>query len=152
MIKSMISKVFTTVNVYEMFNKPGKVYRITARGIFSSDSTNSGAGRMRIKMGNTTLASSPNVALTTGITNNPWEVSADVICFSEGVLGTVEAQGEYRRNTGAIGSNIGGMENTSSITVDTTTSQTLQLSLEMNVANTNNTFTMRQFIVEAVGP
>lgn len=127
---------------------PGKVYRITARGVYSTNLTG-GNTTISVAAGSTTLLSS-TVALGGSANNRQWVLSADVICQTTGATGTVEAAGTFMRFTGAAASASTEMVNTAAVTLDTTAAQTLKVSSQANQAATS--ITVRQVIIESLGP
>ncbi|HEX8389970.1 MAG TPA: hypothetical protein VF597_00950 [Candidatus Saccharimonadales bacterium] len=133
--------------------QPGRTYRITARGVYTLTTAGSYNATMKIKWGTTTVLSSAGVQLTGAQTNRQWQVIADIICQTSGTTGTIEGQGGFRRNassTAAVGETE--MVSTAAVTINTTTSQSLQLTTQFATANSGDTMTLRQFIVEAIGP
>jgi parallel beta-helix repeat protein len=127
---------------------PGRVYRITARGVYTTGLT---AGTITISViaGSTTLLSS-SVAPGGSATNRQWVLNADVICQTAGATGTVEAAGTFMRFTGAAASTNTEMLNTAPITLDTTAAQILKVRSQATQAATS--LTVRQVIFEALGP
>lgn len=129
---------------------PGRVYRVTARGVFSTAAT-APTVVMRVKVGFTAIISSPAQAMGASMVNRQWELTADVICQTAGTSGTIEAAGTFRRHTGASASVNAEMSNTAPVTIDTTITQAIRISAQWSVADPANTITMRQFIVEPLG-
>lgn len=128
---------------------PGRVYKVTARGVYSQTAAAVNM-TIRIKFGTTVLATTGAQAMgAVAMTNRQWELTADVICQTTGVTGTVEAAGTWKKHTSAILNSFWEMPNTAAITVNTTTTQTLQISAQWSTALAGNTITMRQFNVQA---
>lgn len=127
---------------------PGRVYRITARGVYSTNLTG-GNTTISVIAGSTTLLSS-TVTLGGSANNRQWILSADVICQTTGATGTVEAAGTFMRFTGAASSASTEMVNTAAVTLDTTAAQTLKVNSQANQAATS--ITVRQVIIESLGP
>lgn len=94
------------------------------------------------------------VVLDTGIvtsgnsTNAIWEARGFVTVRSIGVSGTVAAQGFYMEGQG--GPNLFGMVNTSTVTIDTTASQTINMTVQWGTASASNTITCTNHIIEGV--
>jgi hypothetical protein len=130
---------------------PGRVYRIFASGVYSTTSTPSLDFRM--KVGTTVLgATTQSLATQTGASNQQWYLEFRFICITAGASGTVEPMGRaviWTTNTSSTATHMGG---TATVTIDTTAAQTLQLSADWSVGSTSNTVTMRQFLVESLGP
>ena len=127
--------------------QPGRVYKVTAYGT----QTNGGSdnGRIRLKLGSTTLAQTVDGATTA--TDGQWSVEAVITCITAGASGSVEAQGRYIAwDSGAADSSVIGMSNTSTTTINTTSSQVLQLSLDYVTSSASVNYTLRQIIVEAL--
>ena len=133
---------------------PGRIYRVTARGVYGTTTT-APTLLIKLKTGSTLLAQTgAGTALTTtaNMTNMQWQLRADVVCSTAGAAGTVEAQGLFERATSTTANAPWSMVNTAAITYNTTTAQTLQISAKWNTAKAANTITLRQLIVEAVSP
>lgn len=130
---------------------PGRVYRITARGVYSTQGVTAPGLTLRVKAGTTTLTTSA-VAPTAGMANRQWTLNADVICQTIGVSGTVEAAGTFTRATGAAAAAVIEMSNTAPTTLNTTVAQTLQVSMQWGTAAAANTITLRQMTIESLGP
>jgi hypothetical protein len=129
--------------------QPGRVIKITAQGIYSS--TGSPQLNIRVKLGSTVLATSQNMN-PGAVSSHSWITYFQIICDTTGVSGTVEGQGVTTIFTGGASDSDNEMQNTGTITVDTTTAQTVQMSSQWTVANAGNTITLRQLIIEGLGP
>ncbi len=133
--------------------QPGRVYRITAHGVWGT-----GAAvptlNMRVKLGNTVIGTTGAVSLTNmAQTDRTWRIDYSLVCQTAGVSGTAEGQGIFTRfYTNEQTSQLWGMTTTAPTTIDTTTSQTLQISAQFNQNAPGHTITARQIIVEASGP
>jgi hypothetical protein len=129
--------------------QPGRVYRVTANGVYS---TPAGAGTMdiRLKFG-TTVLTAHEADPSSNSTTNFWNATFDVICITAGGSGTVEASGytQLHDSNTNIASFVGS-DNTTTITTDTTTGQTLQISAQWGTASASRTITLRQLIIEAL--
>ncbi|MEK7600331.1 MAG: carbohydrate binding domain-containing protein [Patescibacteria group bacterium] len=133
--------------------QPGRVYKVTARGVWGQ---NADANvQIRVKMGTTVVGSTLNNNTAAGgtETNRLWTTDFNIICQTTGGSGTVEGQGIFGAffDSDRVSAHWE-MKNTGAVTIDTTTSQTLQMSIQWGTSHANNTFTLRQFIVEASGP
>jgi hypothetical protein len=129
--------------------QPGRVYRVTARGVYGTTAA-PGTFTIRMKLGATVVATTGANTPTASLTNRGWETTFDITCITAGGSGTVEGQGVTRLSTTAIAANIIDMENTATVTVNTTAAQTLQMSAQWATANAANTITLRQIVVEAL--
>ena len=134
--------------------QPGKVYRITARGIFNSwNNLAPGNITLRVKLGSTVLAASPAQALGQNRVNRLWTVNFDVTCVTYGASGSLEGQGFAQIFTAANANTPLELANTAVVSgVDLTASQQLKLSAQFTVANLANNITLRQLTVEELGP
>jgi hypothetical protein len=131
--------------------KVGKVYRVTAQGVYN---TSSGVNNLSIKLkfGNKILSSTPVADAGGGRNNQTWRVDAQITCNSVGTSGSVEAQGVASMFTSGTTSNQWSMANTNSVSgINTTVAQELQLSAEWGNADTANSITLRQLVVEDLG-
>lgn len=131
----------------------GTVVRIRALGVFGTDSV-APTIRLRVMLDSTVVLDSGAVTLVGSLTNQGWLLSGNLVCFTNGASGTVDAQGiaEFATATGAQFINL---ENSATATVDTTTAQTLSVSVEWGTADADNTITLRELqvdMLEAVTP
>lgn len=141
---------------------PGRMYRVRANGV-SSVTTTAIDGQpkldLNIKLGGTLISSSPSVNMGSSNAathdNRPWRVELYLVCFTTGVSGTIDVWGIFNRNTGNTSSNDIDLQFTSyPLTVDTTTSQTIAINADWVTAGltSNYSITLRQLVVEAIGP
>jgi hypothetical protein len=148
----------------------GRVYKITASGIFTTPNTTVTL-IMRLNFGGNTLAAKNNqnptiqgtsAGTATAVTNVPWTLNAQVICDSTTTMdalgwinftaatappalsGTFLGTITSLSNPPAINNDVG------PVTVTTTSTQTLGLTAKWSA--TSCSITLRQFIVEASGP
>lgn len=128
----------------------GKTVRLTARGVYSTN-TSAQTFTLNAKLGSTLIASTGANNLSASMSNRGWAVILDITCLSTGVSGTIEAQGQMYTSSSAIGTQLADMENTAPITIDTTSSQVLQLFVVWNAASAANTITCRQHIGQIIG-
>jgi hypothetical protein len=129
----------------------GRTYQVVVRGVYGSAAT-APSLRLRLKAGTTSLASTSLVATNASLTDRQWTMTADFICISTGVSGTVEAQGNVTLATTANAATVREMVNTATVTLDTTTAQTIQISAQFGTADPLNTITMRQLIIRPLDP
>jgi hypothetical protein len=130
--------------------QPGRVIRVMAHGSYKSTGANSLT--MRAKFGSTTIGTSSGNP-GTAAADREWKMTYLITCTATGVSGTVEGQGSFTafNNSSGAASEFE-MFNTATVTVNTTTTQVLQLSAEWSVANASNTTTLRQLVIEGIGP
>jgi hypothetical protein len=131
--------------------QPGRVIRVIAQGVFSTASGNPQI-TLKLKFGSTVIGASPTGALVGSLSNREWRMEYQITCDTTGASGTVEGQGIVFFFTAAAASNDEEMLNTGTVTVDTTSAQTLQLSWTWSTANVASTSTLRQLVVEGLGP
>lgn len=123
---------------------------IRAWGVYSTTGTPDLTFDLRA--GTTTLCTTSNQACPNNVTNQGWNLDATVACITTGVTGTVEAQGLSSVSTSpAAADHHWDMENTATVTLDTTAAQTLQIRVTWGTASASNTITMRTFTVQFVG-
>jgi hypothetical protein len=128
---------------------PGRVIRVIGQGIFSS--TGSPTLTFKIKFGTTAIGTSPATSATSS-GSTAFRVEFQIICDTTGASGTVEGQGIVFVFNNASSSTDSQIATAGTTTVDTTASQTAQMSVTWSAANAANTITLRQFIVEGLGP
>ncbi|MEK7594896.1 MAG: carbohydrate binding domain-containing protein, partial [Patescibacteria group bacterium] len=132
--------------------QPGRVYKITAQGVFSTHTSGGQSLRFKVKLGTTALGDTGANGVVNSVSSQAWRIEYAFICQTAGGSGTVEGQGILSGFDSPASGVIWSLASTSSTTIDTTTSQTLQISGQFNNAETLNSVTLRQFIVEASGP
>ena len=91
--------------------------------------------------------------MTNGQANRQWTVDFNITCINTGA-GTVEGQGMSHLFIGnATSPTLGEMTNTVTITgLSLGSAQTLSLSAQFSLANAANSITLRQMVVEELGP
>lgn len=129
----------------------GRVIRVTARGIYSTLGTSPGNLTVRVKLGSTVICSNGGPGATAAMTNKGWQIQCDIIVATTGVSGTVEGQGYNLLNTSSSTAQVLDLENTTTVPIDITQSQTVQISAQWSVASASNAISIRQFIVEVRG-
>lgn len=123
----------------------GQVIRFTASGTYGTALLVAPTITLSVKFGSTVVASGSQT-LILNLANKGWSLDAQFIVFATGSSGTIEGQGDFSFDT-AVTKTV----NTSSITVNTTVSNDLQISANWSAANSNNTITLRQLIIEFLG-
>lgn len=123
----------------------GKTVKITVAGVHSA--TANPNITINIKLGSTTV-------MTTGIvtsgnsTNAFFEIHGFITCYTTGATGTVWAEGYYVETGGGTGRF--SMGNSAATTIDTTASQTINVTATWGTASTSNTITASVAMVEFV--
>ena len=127
----------------------GRAVQIVARGVYSTAGVAPGNLTFDVLGGTYVLCTTGAQALTLGLGNNGWELTADVICGTTGVGGAVEAQGFVLMQIGALTVNDIFMVNTAGVSFDTTLAK--NIGLQTTFSATGNTITQRQLFVEIGG-
>lgn len=146
-----ISNTTTETNFSTNFAIPantltvGTVIRLVAHGKYSTDAVTAGNVTVRVKLGSTTLNTMPATTLSAGTAEDGWKVETYFTVRTIGATGTVISNTEFTlEGKTALAYDDA---NTGTITIDTTASQTLQISVQMSVADVDNKFTCQQFYV-----
>src|SRR6185369_10645296 len=108
---------------------------------------------LKIKFGNIVIGTTGLRTLLNGLSNRGWQISNDFVVFSTGVTGAVDSQGLVLLPLSGL--TIGDVamvkiSNPSTISVNTTIANALQLSATWSSANANNTITLRSFNIETM--
>ena len=122
---------------------------MTARGVYSTAAT-APTLNVRLKWGATVLDTTGAATTSASIVNRQWTLTADIICTS--TAGNVEVAGTVTRSTSATAAVIWELANTVPIAVTVDSVQSIQVSVQFGTANASNTITLRQLVVEAIGP
>jgi len=129
----------------------GRTIRWTAQGTYSTTGTPTLI--FKLKAGSTALATSPTFTTGSGASNREWRIEGQTICnAAPAASAATESQGLAEIFTAATTSTPGEMVNTATTNVATNGALTMQISAQWGAADPANTITMRQFIVEAIGP
>lgn len=110
------------------FFKAGKVLKFRLCGRYTTDAA-AGNATIQIKLGTTVFRTSGSFALDNSVTNLPWELEGEIICLTTGASGTVEGISLWKHMiTGATGNyDAEALAGTTSVTLDTTASQTFDV-------------------------
>ena len=122
------------------------VYRVTAHGVVSASSAGSPTLTLRMRINGTLIFSSPAMQFTADKTNSPWKAETLIIVRSVGASGLIESQGDLN----VAGLFLSPAANLAEISINTTTTQTFQLSAQWNLADPANSVTLRSFVIEKV--
>lgn len=129
----------------------GRVIRWTAQGVYST--TGAPTLILRLKAGSTTLATSPTFTAGTGVSDQTWRIEGQTICnAAPGASVATETQGVVDLFTSATAMTPGELKNTSTTNLATNSALSLQISAEWGTASASNTITLRQFLIEGLGP
>jgi hypothetical protein len=135
---------------------PGRSYRITAGGLFT---TNGGSQpfNLTIMWGSTTIANTEAGNATTpgsgALTNENWHMEAIVTCYTN-FSGTMSAEARgimmLTQSSASMPDSAVIRNNTTGQTITTNSAQ--NLGLRMTWGGTGDSITLRTFVVEAIGP
>ena len=133
-----------TLTLPANFFVSGKTIRIKASGVVSD--TGTPTNTVNIKLGGTTVATTGAVAFSGALSNNAWFIEAEITCRTTGVGGTVFVQGRFDVEPG----NFEGMPNTTTDTVNTTTTLLIDVTFTWGTASASNTITCTNLTVEVL--
>lgn len=142
--QSLFSGGSGTLTLPANFFVTGRTVTVTVKGFISRTSGNI---TFRAKLGSTTLATSPT-ASPGGVSSDGFDAAFDITCRSVGTGGTVSVQGRVLILSGA--NNFFELATSATSTIDTTISQTLDLTAQWSVANAGNTLTSTNATVLSV--
>jgi hypothetical protein len=134
-----------TLTLPANFFVAGKTLNFNMMGFHSS--TANPNINIRVKLGSTTVLTTGAVTSGNG-SSNGFEAYGEITCRTTGSSGTVIGQGVYNEmhSSGARED----MVNTTTTTINTTTSQTLSITVEWGTASASNTITSTNFSVEVL--
>lgn len=121
----------------------GRVLRVTASGKYSD--TGTPTLQLKLKAGSVTLLDLGAITLGSGVSNKQWEAEFLLVCRSTGAGGTVQASLLNARMDDDLLQAIANVA-----TVDTTVTETLQLSATWSASSASNTITQELLFVEAL--
>jgi hypothetical protein len=128
----------------------GMVVRVKLFGVYSTGVI-APTLTLRIYFGATVLVSSGAITTVAGVTNEGWSGEGLFIVQTIGATGTVEAQGLSEFSTAATAALFINMDNTASITVNTTIAQTAQVSVQWGgTVAASDTITLREMTIETM--
>lgn len=126
----------------------GSVIRVKLWGVYSTaaiDIVKTLA--IKIKLNGTTYLTGTISPTTLSLTNQQWSVDAQLIVFTNGASGTIDAQGaaqiELTANTGFLLS----MDNTTTQAIDTTANQIITVTTAWGTNNASNSIQLREMTV-----
>lgn len=133
-------------------NVESKLLTWTSRGFYGTLNPGPGTLTFRLKWGSTTIATTGAIALTAGLTSQPWSLMADTVVVTAGSSGTVRCNGSAVLQVGAGAVYHAETTNTATVTVDTTAVVTLSLTAQFSVSNAANTLTIEMSHLRAGAP
>lgn len=131
---------------------PGRVIRVKAWGLVSTDATVAPTLTIRVKLGSVVVASGA-IVMILGLANRLWEVECMITCRTRGATGTMFAQGRWYNFDAAVTGSVDGFEmsNTAvSAAIDTTSTQSIGLTAQWTVADTDNTISCSNCLIECL--
>ncbi len=141
---SIIGTGVGTVSLPGSFFTAGKTIQFHMHGYHSS--TGNPSLTLKVKLGSTTIGSK-TVTVGNGSTDG-YDLNGLITCRTTGTTGTVVFMGEYHE-LHANGAEAGIVQ-TGTTTINTGSSQVLDITLQWGTANVGNTMTSQLFIVEVL--
>jgi collagen type VII alpha len=128
----------------------GMVIRVKLFGVYSTGVV-APSLTLKIYFGSTVMVASGALATVAGVTNDGWSAEGLFIVQTIGAIGTVEAQGISEFSTASTAVLFVNMDNTAPITLNTTVSQTIQVSVQWGgTVSASDTITLREMTVEVM--
>lgn len=120
----------------------GRMVRLTALGYMSNTGTPDITFTARV---NATDIADVTITTASGLSNTFFKVEFLITCRTEGASGTLQGGGTVQ-----IGTNVYGAVNTSTVVMDTTQSNDVDLRVQWGTADASNTITVQQYLVEVL--
>jgi len=127
----------------------GANFRFKASGFWSTLAAVAGNMTMNLKCSSTVLATTGAIAVPLSLSNNYWDIVADITIFTVSGSGTMWTQGRMLTQIAANATQIAGMVTTSSQVI-TPLSSALNLTATWSVANALNTITCTNVALDSV--
>jgi hypothetical protein len=145
---SLLSTGVGTVTIPANFFVAGKTIRIKGRGVHSTSGTPN--LQIKVKLGSTIILDTGSVS--SSASSNDWfSFEADITCRTAGASGTIMAQGQYTEQaTGSNTYDLFAMKNTSTVVLDTTVAQLLDVTGQWAVASSSNSISLTNFTAEVL--
>lgn len=149
---SLIGSGVGSATVAANFLTPGKTIRIHLGGVLIT-STTPPTSIFRVKLGTTTICTSGTQTLPASLVNRQFFLDATLTCRTAGVSGTVLGEAQLQFTTAATGNpTVWEMANTGTITVDTTTALTVDVTHTWGTgASSSYTVSNKLAIIETLG-
>lgn len=124
----------------------GKNYRVIIHGVYSTTSSSPANINIRLKFGSTVIATSGTIFLSSNKSNVPFTLQSTITCRSTGSSGTIYTFGQIFRdgNTNVINNG------TSASTINTTTSQTLNATVQLSENTVGNSVSTYVVILDPI--
>jgi Repeat of unknown function (DUF5907) len=129
--------------------KAGKAWRWEAWGKYSCTNATPGTITFKTKFGSTAANTSDAMALPAGGASNiGWKASGMFTCRTVGASGTISSQSLYEMDSTTLDVlNESLKPSNGTTTIDTTASQTFQISVTFSVASASNAATLENFLL-----
>lgn len=148
---SLIGSGVGSLTLPANFFSAGTSLRVSVAGVFGTKAT-PGTIRIRLKLGSTVILDTGAVTPADSITNEEWQLQTLITCRTAGATGTVIANATVPHGDGSTAALFGWrMVNTSTITVDTTATQTVAMTALWSTADTANTISTTNFEMYSAG-
>lgn len=132
--------------------RAGSVIRIKLFGTYGTDAVLAPTLQGRLKIGGTTRLDTGSLTAVVGATNRGWTAEGQIVVQSIGASGVADAQGTAQFSTAVTAALSVHMPNTATFTLDTTATQAITVTIQWGTADTDNTITLRQFVVSISNP
>lgn len=145
---TLIGSGVGTLTLSADFLIAGRSLEIIAEGYLSTQAVPNTIN-LKIKLGSTQILATGVQTPTGSITTRQWRIHAIITCRSTGVSGTVIGQGDFLHHTttGLLSINWE-MPLTTTVTINTTTTQAIDLTATWGGANAGDTITCTNFAVK----
>jgi len=120
--------------------------RLQAWGTLST-AASPGTLTIRFKFGTVVVAATSAFTPTAGLANAGWSLNVDVICRSNGSTGTVMAQGRFDWEGTLNQLNVASMVNTTTATINSSTSYALDVTAQWGTASVSNNLTVTNLCI-----
>lgn len=125
----------------------GTFLTLWAAGVYGTD-TAAPTLQIQVLLGSTVVADTGTITPLTGsLTNAGWNLQLKMGCYTNGSSGTLDVQGALTLATSTSASIVSLLSNSTTKTIDTTTTQTITIKVTWGTASTSNTITCRQFAI-----
>jgi len=122
--------------IYPNYAEVGMNFKIDLFGNISTDAS-AGTVVFKVKLGSTTLVTSPTSTLPNSLINNLFKADINISCHSIGATGTVFCHGCIEIDNGSNAFYQIPLVTASAQTIDTTTSQELDITAQFSLATGN---------------
>lgn len=149
---SIVGTGVGTVTLPANFFVAGKTIRLRIGGVYSTPALSTPSVIVRVKYGSTVIATVTTSALLSGATNLEFDGKVDITCRTPGGVGTVITHGDVIYATGVAGTTaVDPLNNAgATTTIDTTTSNLLDVTIQWDTATTTRIVKATSCIVEVL--